>query len=296
MKVLLVDDDAIIRRMFEKVLQRAGFDVILAADAEHALEKVSQPVDIIVSDIRMPGLSGLDLLRHVRERHLDCEVILMTSYASVDTAIQALREGAFDYLTKPVSQDKLLASLERAKEELLENRQRRKALSLVEAGLKQIMGQGLSGIFNDTNMTNNNTLTVPNLQASLGPTASTSVANITPATVTHSGVQTGGQFQIGPVLLDLDRFVIEVNSERIEVTPSEFEILHVLCRNPDRVLTPQELVQAIRGYSVETWEAKDVIRPHISNLRRKLTSAAPEADIIGTVRSVGYILRVPIPI
>jgi DNA-binding response OmpR family regulator len=70
----------------------------------------------------------------------------------------------------------------------------------------------------------------------------------------------------------------------------------VLCRNPDRVLTPQELVQAIRGYSVETWEAKDVIRPHISNLRRKLTSAAPEADIIGTVRSVGYILRVPIPI
>ncbi len=275
MKVLLVDDDAIIRRMFDRVLQRSGYTVNIAADAENALESIEKDtVDIVISDIRMPGLSGLDLLRHVKENEIDCEVILMTSYASVDTAIQALREGAFDYLTKPVSQEKLIVCLERATDQISKARNRRNALKAVQSGLQAIMGDAAAADFGDQ-MTET--------------AVSAPAAKSEPQKKTQ--FPTSGQYLVGPVTLDLDRFVIYVNDKQIDATPSEFEILHTLCRNPERVLTPQELVLAIRGYTVEAWEAKDVIRPHISNLRRKLLAASPEADIIGTVRSVGYMLK-----
>jgi DNA-binding response OmpR family regulator len=99
------------------------------------------------------------------------------------------------------------------------------------------------------------------------------------------------QYQVGPVVLDLNRFVVAVNGAAIDATPSELEILHYLFRNPNRVVTPQELVQSLRGYQVDAQQAPEIIRPHISNLRRKLIAASTEADVVQTVRGVGYMLR-----
>jgi two-component system response regulator RegX3 len=95
-------------------------------------------------------------------------------------------------------------------------------------------------------------------------------------------------------MLDLDRFVLEVDGQPVEATSTELEILRYLCRNPDRVIAPQELVKAIRGYTAEPTEATEIIRPHISNLRRKLLAASPGGgDVIVTVRGAGYMLKKP---
>ncbi len=259
-KLLLVDDDPPILHMFSRMLQQAGYLVVTAPDAEAALDRLNgECFDLVLSDISMPGLSGLDLLRHLRELRLDCEVLLMTGFASVESAILALRAGAFDYLVKPVKKEALLESLSRAEDKLVHTRRKQQALVMLEAGLKQMTGRE------------------------------------TPAASVPRGIKSelakGGQYRAGPVLLDLDRFVIEVEGQPIEATPSEIEILHYFCRNPERVLTPQELVHAIRGYSVDSWEAREMIRPHISNLRRKLLAVSPNADVIVTIRTVGYMLR-----
>jgi DNA-binding response OmpR family regulator len=101
-RVLVVDDDADTRALVVDILEEDGFSVYPCCGGEEALTVLRQEeFDLILSDIRMPRVSGIDLLLEVRRMHLNTEVILITAYASLQTAIQALRGEAFDYITKP---------------------------------------------------------------------------------------------------------------------------------------------------------------------------------------------------
>jgi DNA-binding response OmpR family regulator len=103
-RVLVVDDDADTCALLVDILVSEDYQVVTRSSAEEALDiLMREPFDVVLSDIKMPGKTGMDLLRWVRRRGLNTEVILMTAYASVDTAVQALRREAFDYLTKPFS-------------------------------------------------------------------------------------------------------------------------------------------------------------------------------------------------
>lgn len=107
-RILVVDDDEDTRLLIEDVLTEEGYDVLPCASGEKALEMLERTTfKVMLSDIKMPRVSGTELLRYVRRRGLDMEVILMTAYASVETAVQALRGEAFDYLIKPFSLDEL---------------------------------------------------------------------------------------------------------------------------------------------------------------------------------------------
>jgi len=104
MRVLLVDDDDLLLGTYTALLQDVGFDVDPTSRAKEALEKASsQRYDVVLSDIQMPGMSGLELLKAVRQVDMDVPVILMTGAPSVDSAIEAVEYGAFRYLRKPVS-------------------------------------------------------------------------------------------------------------------------------------------------------------------------------------------------
>jgi len=120
-RILVVDDELDTRTLIADVLEEEGYDVRTCATAEQALALLDQePFDLILSDIKMPGIDGIELLRRVRARGLDTFVILITAYASVETAVQALRGEAFDYLTKPFSLAELRQRVRhalRAKEE-----------------------------------------------------------------------------------------------------------------------------------------------------------------------------------
>jgi len=106
--VLIVDDELNIRRVLAAMLKREGYEVTTAADGEQALAVLQRaPVHVVVTDLVMPRMGGLDLLKRVAADYPDVPVIVITAHASVDTAVAALKSGAFDYITKPFEQDEL---------------------------------------------------------------------------------------------------------------------------------------------------------------------------------------------
>ena len=115
MKILLTDDDETIRKTVGQYLAARGHSLKIASDGAQALTLVEESTpDLVISDIQMPGMDGIDLLKAIRERFPDLPVILMTGYATADTAIEALRNKAHDYLKKPIQLDEIQACLERA--------------------------------------------------------------------------------------------------------------------------------------------------------------------------------------
>ena len=113
-RILVVDDEPLKRITLQIELSEAGFEVYEAADAQAARRVFeSKPIDIVVSDVRMPGTSGLDFLAYVKQNRPETEVILMTAYATVDDAVCAIKRGAYDYITKPFTTTELIEKIER---------------------------------------------------------------------------------------------------------------------------------------------------------------------------------------
>jgi DNA-binding NtrC family response regulator len=113
--ILVVDDDAAMRDFLREELEREGFRVIGATDGRAGVERVKQGgIDLVVSDVKMPDLDGLDLLREVRAVEPSPYVITITAFGSIDTAIRAVKLGAYDYITKPFELDQLLVTIDKA--------------------------------------------------------------------------------------------------------------------------------------------------------------------------------------
>ena len=116
-KVLIIDDEPGIRQLLQRELSLEGYDVQTAEDGVQALEKVqSEKFQLAVCDMNMPRLGGLDVLEALRDRDPDMEVIMMTGYATVETAVQAMKKGAYDFVQKPFSLDELLMLVEKSLE------------------------------------------------------------------------------------------------------------------------------------------------------------------------------------
>lgn len=113
--ILVVDDDAGQRSLLGTFLERRGFHVKMAASADSALTMLQEdPADLVVSDVRMPGLSGLEFMEETRRRGVAVPFILVTAYADVRDAVGAIRQGAVDYLEKPIDLDELLDFIHQA--------------------------------------------------------------------------------------------------------------------------------------------------------------------------------------
>ncbi len=113
--VLIVDDDASFRRVLEYQLREAGYRVSSAEDGKRALERFSQsPCHAVITDLDMPELAGIEFLREIKQRSPDTPVVVLTAYGTIDSAVEAMKLGAFHYLTKPVNREALLHTLENA--------------------------------------------------------------------------------------------------------------------------------------------------------------------------------------
>jgi two-component system response regulator AtoC len=116
-RILVVDDEENLRLVLRTILKRAGYEVEVATSGEEALEKVeSFGPDVILTDVRMPKMSGLDLLSALKAKHAPATVIVMSAYGSVDLAIEAMKAGAYDYVQKPFKPDEILLTLRKAEE------------------------------------------------------------------------------------------------------------------------------------------------------------------------------------
>jgi DNA-binding NtrC family response regulator len=113
--ILLIDDDPSLRRVIEYSLVESGYAVVPAASGEEGLGLFQKgPCDAVITDITMPGMSGLEVLTKVRQADQNVPVIIITAYGTIESAVSAMRQGAFDYITKPFNRDELRFTLERA--------------------------------------------------------------------------------------------------------------------------------------------------------------------------------------
>ena len=132
-RILVVDDEASQRELVAGFLRKQGCEVVLAEDGKDALARFkAEPFDLVLTDQRMPGLSGLELLAALRSLTPEAAVIVMTAYGTIETAVAAIKAGAADYLTKPLNLDELLHRIQTVRERqrlLAENRELRLALS-----------------------------------------------------------------------------------------------------------------------------------------------------------------------
>ncbi len=258
--ILVVDDEAGVRHALERALGKAGYEVTTAASGEDALRQIQLfTFDLALIDLKMPGMGGLAFLQELRQRSPQTVAIILTAHATLDSAIQALRLGAHDYLLKPFSLDDLLRSVR----EGLGKRQRE---IRVNALIRQL---------------ERDVATLRALQGDAGP--------LTPAETVSSQPR---PLEVGPFRIDRDQYRAFMHGRPLDLTPTEFEILACLVERAPAVVSPQELVRDALGYRAEPYEARDLIKWHIHHLRKKVEPDPTTPQYIVTVRGVGYTLAI----
>ncbi len=257
--ILVVDDEAPERITLGEVLRLEGYHVKLAASGEEALALVQEttpPFDIVVLDLRLPGIDGLQVLDHIRRLSDETIVILITGYGTLETAIRALRKGAYDFLLKPCPVDEVLRAVRRALNEVQAGRYRRALVQQLQSTLQELI----------------KTDNVDELEPAVQPTAHNEDVIVA-----------------GDIKLDRARHMVTHEGKPVELTPTEFRLLECLITRAGEVCSPQELVKCAQGYETDAWGARSIIRVHIRRLRRKLEPTPEDPQHILNVRGVGYI-------
>jgi len=122
--ILVIDDERAILDMLELSLSSEGYDVLTAENGEKALEIFEQQdYRLVLTDIQMPGIDGIEVLKRIKAMDNEAEVIVVTGHGDMDSAIAALQDGASDFITKPIRDEALILALERAKKKIAINRQ-----------------------------------------------------------------------------------------------------------------------------------------------------------------------------
>lgn len=261
--ILIVDDEDRLRLSLSLILQKENYRVQTAANAEAALDCLkSQEYDLMFLDLNMPGMSGIDLLVQVRKQAPHMPVLILTAYAALESAIQAVRLGARDYLIKPVEPVLILA---RVAEILAESEQ--------PARKKEIVGQIQALLAELQKMEGEDTTPTSTLAA---------LPSADPARFLKKGM-----FE-----LDLHARHAALNGRYISVTGIYFDYLATLLRHAPKVVAYKTLVKESQGYDVTIAEAKDLARWRIHELRKMIEADPEQPQYILTVRGTGYRLAI----
>jgi two-component system response regulator ResD len=225
--VLVVDDDASIRQLVRLYLERDGHRVAEAADGAVALElAAAMRFDIVLLDVMLPGVDGLEVCRRLRES-TDTPIVLLTARSGDSDKVIGLDMGADDYVVKPFSPRELMARI----------------------------------------------------RAQLRRHRSPSV---------HEPILVADGLRLDP-----NGARVEVDGEEVELTASEFRLLHALMRNPARVLSRDELIDALHA-DHDPGIIDRTVDVHVGRLRRKLRDPAATPRFVDTVRSMGYRFSLPV--
>ena len=263
--VLVVEDDPAVLRTLALGLGDHGYAVISCADAEEALAKLETvSADVALVDLRLPGMSGMDLVRRLRQKSPTTLSIIITGHASIDSALEALRLEASEFLLKPFTIDRVVDAIERG---LTRRRRRMKRETISRQVQLNQPCPMLRQLLDDTHLTREDTPPATNR----------------PWLLTY-----------GSIRIDLDRRLVFVGGNKTDLTLSEFKLLATLVERAPAVLSPQELVRQIADDEGAPAEAKRIIRWHIHHLRRKIEVDPKKPQHIVNVRGVGYRLADPL--
>ncbi|MCK4452331.1 MAG: response regulator transcription factor, partial [Anaerolineae bacterium] len=258
-RILMVDDEPTTRSAITRGLTLMGYRVDEAASGSQALDKLSSlPYDLMLLDLRMPGMDGVEVMKWVEQAQPGLLVIVLTAHASLESAIAAVQAGAANYLLKPCSIRDIEAAIARA----LQRRQ------------KALHRQHLVGVIAEA---------VEALQ--VGGKQDTLAPSDRPLRF----------LRCGPVALDREKGMAAVRgpddagSLDTKLTTSEEALLAHLIQHPDTVFSCRQLARAALGYDVSEREAQDIVRPHIARLRKKIEPDPAHPRLIRTIRGKGYL-------
>ncbi len=276
-KVLIIDDEAVLRNTLTRILQKAGCETTAAMDGHEALQLLSDNVrfDLVYLDIHLPDFDGLQVLREIRSREPKLPVILLTGYGSLQSAVEALRLGAYDYLLKPFDPEILVArtravlqeqAMERRKEEL------RQQIAALQAELRALEADKER------------------------PAGDEQTVEPKPGRLVRSLPAPQDRFlKRGRLILDLQAQRATLGERVLSIPPSTFNYLAILVERSPDVVDYQTLVCEAQEYprtAIDANQARELAKWHIHTLRRTLRADTPAGIAsscqILNVRGIGY--------
>lgn len=266
-QILLVEDDTIARQMLATVLEDAGYSVVSACDGTVALDYLQKHTfDVVITDIRMREIDGIEVLNVARSQPYLPEVILLTGYGSLETAVAALRGGAFNYLVKPCNSTELIDCVAAALKQHTTIIRRHMAMRMIAEEYVQLADL------------------VP---TKADPTNTVPVKN----RLTDQQIFPPSQrvLIVGALHIDNASHLATLDGQPLRLTPTEFTILRCLAESPNQVLMAEEIVRHSHGHIAGSpADAQAMLRSHVRNLRRKIGRS-----YLVTVRGMGYMLVDP---
>jgi DNA-binding response OmpR family regulator len=258
--ILVVDDEAKLARSLALILQRAGYVVSTAATATDGLQLLQAGAyDLVFLDIKMPDISGIQLLPQIRALYPDMPVVMLTAHASLDTAIEAVRAGARDYLLKPIDPEAILARVKKILDDQKEPKRQREITTQIQALLSELHST---------------------------ESAENSPYNFVPGAPSADPAR---YLKRGPLVMDLHTRLVMMAERKIQLPPSTFDYLATLVRHSPQPVAYDTMVLESQGYQgLSRLESKEITRWQVHEIRKALEEDVRHPRIIITVRDVGY--------
>jgi DNA-binding response OmpR family regulator len=257
--ILIIDDEPNLRRSLGLILQRAGYTITTAANAEESLHLLrAGAFDLAFLDIKLPDQNGIQLLPQIRELYPDMPVLILTAHATLDTAIEAVKLGARDYLLKPIDPENILSRVE---ELIKEEKPKRR---------REIADQ---------------------MQNLLNELQSIDGKEPRPAAVKKGTIELDPTryLKCGSLTLDRHTHSVQFDDTNTSLPPSTFDYLVTLVRHSPNPVTYEKLVSESQGYQhLSRAEAREIARWQMHEIRKVLEADQRHPKLVITVRGVGY--------
>ena len=250
--ILIVDDERSKWSAWAAALEKQGYSISQADNAVQARQLLEKKdFGLALVNLQKNGkVGGMDLLDWLKDRHPTTDVIMITSYATMNTSIEALRKGAYDYLVAPVNIVEVVSRVDRCMSERRESAERLAVIEEIEKKLvllkEQLLPEGVDRI-------------------------------------THDHI-----VETSHIIVDRRKRLVVKDGEPVQLSPTEFDMLDYLVSNAERVVSASEIIRAVQGYDMDEMDARPIVRVNIRRLRQKIEDDTNRPRYILTVRSKGY--------
>ena len=256
--ILIVDDEASLRQTLARILQRAGYEVTTTASGGEALTLLSRhSFDLVYLDIRMPDISGLEVLKTIHTKYPELPVILFTAQPDLNSAVEAVRSGAIDYLLKPLKPQTIIERTQSVLANKQKERRKRELQRQIEA-----------------------------LQAELNTLEREDRPQ--PDQASQADVSDDRFLKRGMLTLDMLTRRVTMDDRVVNLPPTSFDYLLVLARHTPNVVDYQTLVSEAQGYETDPHEAQELTKWHIHHIRQVLEPDARNPIYVINIRGTGY--------
>ncbi|MEW5718432.1 MAG: response regulator transcription factor [Chloroflexota bacterium] len=258
-RLLIVDDDPRLRGAMGEMIRDEGYSVEEAGTGEDALELLKRAsFDLMTVDMMMPGIGGVEVIRHARQIHPDLAIIVLTGNPTIESAIASVKADVTDYLLKPYTGEDLLLAISKAIQERMRQRHRQHLLAMVGEVIEHLRQ----------------------------PEEERIPAPVVPPTPSEHSLR------VGALALDREKRTAIVHAQpprTVELTEGEAAILTTLMKTPNQVFTYSQLADAALGYKdMDKWTVESIVRSSVFRLRQKIEANSDDPKFIRTVRGRGY--------